>query len=426
MASKRRVRAVLDLRIKSQPLLLGGRFFPKDPFTKVAEFSCVNDLLQFSCCSRATRTAVLFPATARVLLKRSLVDSADFERCLIAAAFLSRQSRPFLLALLAFMSERSSQEWQLREAFLNCLQLAQITSVFPADNALYAMTDAWSMSRTMAAAWLNDIRALQNLWDARLLEPNATFQTARPKNSRILSFVCRSVTPICRTSDAHCMQLLIAKGSEPRADIRQPGANAPVRVLHEAAPRCGPEALRILLASGAEADVNELGDKRACLHWMFSPGPTQILGFRFPLPENLRNRIADSWKCSVDVLLQAGADPTLTAMARWFLSISGVCNAREVETFAATGARVDSAWRVHQAAVCRCIETQAIHRVWSDVGIVEICDRAQPREAWRRSGCVTRHHQHHRRTNLELSAQNFEKAVSVCEKSELEMMSFGR
>lgn len=164
---------------------------------------------------------------------------------MLVLAFLARQSRQ-LLASFAEELVAVAPKRTLRKAALTYLRLSGVAYRFLNEACVHALAKPFRMSATMLAAWINDIGALRKLAAERKLEANV--HVAWKKGAKL--------TPICVTTDDHCLNLLIAH----KADLTQitNSKGNPKPLLHLLAEQCEPTALLFVLANGARREVNEL------------------------------------------------------------------------------------------------------------------------------------------------------------------------
>lgn len=281
-------------------LPLAGRHLPSDLWFHIVAFTDAYDLLSYSQCSKCALAAATSPGIIRQLITISPSDSLP--RSALVMSFLSRHSRELLLAYINTIRKlQPPPNW--RDVFFRYLQHAQISQRFPNEPALYSLADQWKIPRTLAAAWLNDIVALRELAQNGQLQPEARLPWRKHA----------AVTPLCLATTVECVQFLLQHRSDARADVRQPGSSTPLLVIHEVAARSSANALRVLLSAGASADINAFGNGRTCLHHALRLGSVNAAALvNACTPQTrLRREVAQRTQDTIDVLLQASANPCL-------------------------------------------------------------------------------------------------------------------
>lgn len=191
--------------------------------------------------------------------------------------------------------------------FFSFLQLAEVSARFPSCPSIYRLAEQWQIPRTFAAAFYNDIVELKSLKQRRQLEPNARLQWPAP---------WATVTPLCWATDTACLRFLLANKADVHADV-QPAGGDFCPLVHEVARRCTSSQLRILLAAGADRDVNTLCEGGTALHRLRSPGAIMArCMYDVPPAAHMRQCAIADWEACFAVLLRAGADPSLPIEGR--------------------------------------------------------------------------------------------------------------
>jgi hypothetical protein len=285
--------------------IVGGRRLPRDCWCHMLSFLDAFDLLPFSQCSKGSLAAATLPTNVVQLLNRETLD--QFNRGLLVVLFLSRQSNDLLCAVLKAVGQMFELFFScgMRHRLLYYMQLAKLCDKFPSDPAIYAFTDKWQLPRTLAAAWLNDLSALQDLVMRNRLKANvkAMWPNRWP-----------ATTPLAVCTDPTCLALLLQHGADVHADVRSIGGSERFPLLHEAALRCNPEALSALLKAGASSDINVYVREQTALHRALYVGPVEAFGLSCCPPcVQLRRSVARGWPECVSMLLAAGAQAHLTA-----------------------------------------------------------------------------------------------------------------